>query len=79
MTPGRSVSPALGAVFRRRIPLRSCDKASPRPTDGEDTQGRSLVRFALRAFALTRLWLARCGAAYIGLDAAEAGMGTVAA
>jgi hypothetical protein len=35
---------ALGACFRFLRPLNTCDEASPRPTEDEDTQGTPLSR-----------------------------------
>jgi hypothetical protein len=48
MRPGAAGS-ALGAGFRFLRPLAACDQALPRPTEGEDTQRRSLVRWRASA------------------------------
>ena len=51
MSPG-AADFALGVGRRCLRPPCTCDEASPRPTDGEDTQGRPLLRF--RAFSASR-------------------------
>jgi hypothetical protein len=48
MRPG-AAGFALGAGFRFLRPLAACDQALPRPTEGEDTQRRSLVRWRASA------------------------------